>query len=160
MHLDEEEKQAVLTHLASQLDVDYARLLDLRLLQLMSAEEVKALDRTVVDIQLHTHRHRMPMDEAQFKQEIADNRQAIRSLVGDASWQGQHFCYPSGEYHAKHIPWLKQLGIRSATTCVPGFVSSSTPALLLPRFVDTMDNSESAFIVWLSGAGAWLPRRR
>jgi peptidoglycan/xylan/chitin deacetylase (PgdA/CDA1 family) len=159
-NLDEEQKQESLAELASRLNVDFTCLLNRRLLQIMNAEEVKSLDQTVVDIQLHTHRHRMPTDETQFKQEIDDNRRAIEAILGDTGWRGEHFCYPSGEYHAKVFPWLEQLEVKSATTCHPGLVSQSTPSLLLPRFVDTMNISESAFIAWLSGAGAWVPRKR
>src|SRR5439155_7751018 len=64
------EKNEVACRLAGLLDIDYARLLQKRILQLMTAQEMAELSRDGVDFQLHTHRHRMPKDESLFQKEI------------------------------------------------------------------------------------------
>ena len=51
-------KDAILTESAKRLRLDYATILEQRLLQLMTPEGVASLPRDLVDVQLHTLRHR------------------------------------------------------------------------------------------------------
>jgi hypothetical protein len=48
----------------------------------------------------------------------------------------------------------------SATTCDAGFATSSTEALLLPRFVDRDGLTPIEFEAWLTGAAAITGRKR
>jgi hypothetical protein len=57
------------------------------------------------------------------------------------------------------LPLLREQGVRSATTCVPGYVRATTDPLVAPRFVDTESMPEAALRGWLSGFAALLPRR-
>ena len=109
------------------------------------------------DIQLHTHRHRTPLDRELFLREIEDNRQSIQAMTG---LRASHFCYPSGVYDQRFLPWLEEAGIVSATTCETGFAARTSHPLLLPRFVDNAALSSIEFEGWLSGVSAALPRRR
>jgi hypothetical protein len=43
---------------------------------------------------------------------------------------------------------------------VPDIATAAAHPLLLPRFVDTTDQSDEAFEAWVSGAAALLPKRR
>jgi peptidoglycan/xylan/chitin deacetylase (PgdA/CDA1 family) len=147
--LRSDEKDGLLDEIAGQVGVDMADLRQRRVLHLMTPEKLKALDPKLIDIQLHTHRHRTPDHRELYRKEIADNVAAVREMVGEKPLQ--HFCYPSGIYQAEHLDWLKELGAESATTCEPGLASQQSDPLLLPRFVDTMFTSSTMFCSWLSG---------
>ena len=155
--LSSTDKDAVAAELARALGIDYARLRATRILQLMNHEEVEELARAGVDVQLHTHRHCSPRNEADYRKEIVDNRVSIRAKTGQSA---VHFCYPSGEYASSFLPWLSAEGVVSATTCNPGLASAGTDPLLLPRLVDHTGLSEVEFSAWLSGLASLLPHKR
>jgi len=131
--LNTTDKSTLAAGLARMLGVDYDRLLERRMLQIMSPEEAKHTFNAGTDLQLHTHRHRTPRDKTLFQREILDNRQYIENLTGQPP---VHFCYPSGDYSPEFFPWLSELGVVSATTCERGLAASDSQDLLLPRFLD------------------------
>lgn len=149
-------KDELLDRLAASLDVDSRFIRANRLLHLMNPAEVQALIRDGIDMQLHTHRHRMPTDRDGFFREIEDNRRFLAS-VGQSS--AKHFCYPSGIYGDRFLPWLTALGVQSATTCDTGLTNTRTRALLLPRLVDAQSLSDLEFEGWVHGVSHLLPRR-
>ena len=155
--LSAEAKDELLATLARKLDVDYDALLSTRTLQLLRPDEVKELAADGVDVQLHTHRHRTPENRELFLREIQDNRNSIQEMTGKSA---SHFCYPSGVYDPKFLPWLEEAGIRSATTCEFGLASRESNALLLPRLVDVSALSSIEFESWLTGVSVAIPRRR
>jgi peptidoglycan/xylan/chitin deacetylase (PgdA/CDA1 family) len=155
--LSAEEKTALAEMLARQLKVDYDALIEKRVMHLLATEEVTRLAADGADIQLHTHRHRAPLDRELFLREIEDNRRSIQAMTGSLA---SHFCYPSGVYDHRFLPWLREAGIVSATTCETGFASRSSNQLLLPRFLDSAALSSIEFEGWLTGVSAALPRRR
>lgn len=155
--LSAEEKDGLAASLARHLGVDYDALLAARLLHVLRPEEAGELAAAGVDVQLHPHRHRVPLDRALFLREIEDNRRHIREATGAAA---EHFCYPSGVYDPRHLPWLAEAGVRSATTCDLGLASRESHPLLLPRLLDASSLSDVEFEGWLAGAAAALPRRR
>ena len=152
-----EEKTAIAETLAKQLNLDYDALIEKRIMHLLTPEEVTRLAADGADIQLHTHRHRTPMDRELFLREIEDNRHSIQAMTGR---RPTHFCYPSGVYDHRFLPWLREGGIVSATTCEAGVASRSSNQLLLPRFLDNATLSSIEFESWLTGVSAALPRRR
>lgn len=154
------EKDNILNEVASRLQLDYADLIRRRVLQLMSADEVSRLPRDLIDVQLHTHRHRVPTEANAFEREIVDNRREIVSMTSAPAESVRHFCYPSGVTNPSFPGWLTRLGVRSATTCFPGIASKESDPLMLPRLIDTMNLSDVEFEGWLTGASAFLPRRR
>jgi len=151
------QKNELASRLAALLEIDYEALVAKRILQVMSPQEVALLAQQGVDFQLHTHRHRMPKDEALFRREIRDNRESLRR---SGLHQFVHFCYPSGAHDPKFLPWLVSEGVVSATTCDPGLASSKSNALLLPRLVDTTRRSLLEFESWLTGVGDLLVMHR
>ena len=151
------QKDEVVAQVASRLDFDYDDLIRRRLLLLMSPDQVAQLPKELIDVQLHTHRHRVPVNVEAFRREIVDNREAIATMTGNRD--ATHFCYPSGVTHSSFSPWLTDLGVRSATTCFPGIASPASDPLLLPRLIDTVNTSSLEFDSWLTGASAFLPRR-
>jgi peptidoglycan/xylan/chitin deacetylase (PgdA/CDA1 family) len=154
--LSAEEKNDLAARLANHLCVDYDELLAKRILHLMNPNEVAWVSSKGIDIQLHTHRHRTPDDPALFSREIRDNRRVIKEITNRHT---SHFCYPSGVCKPEFLPWLAEMGVRSATTCEPGLACSSTHALLLPRLVDSSCLLPEEFEGWLAGVSSMLPRR-
>ncbi len=155
--LSAEEKDAFAASLAAHLQVDYQGLIEQRTMHNLTADEVGKLADGGVDVQLHTHRHRTPLDRQLFLREIEDNRKSIQEMTGR---NPTHFCYPSGVYDLKFLPWLREAGVISATTCESGFASRSSNELLLPRFLDNATLSPIEFESWLTGVSAALPQRR
>jgi peptidoglycan/xylan/chitin deacetylase (PgdA/CDA1 family) len=147
------EKNELARDLARVLGVDYNALTNKRILQLMNAVEVAEIANAGIDVQLHTHRHRTPEDEALFRREIADNRRRIESFTRRSP---AHFCYPAGIYRKEFFPWLGTEGVLSATTCDAGLVNRQDNPLLLPRFVDTSRRTQAEFESWLSGLGSLI----
>lgn len=156
--LDVWEKDALVAEVARTLGVDYACIVERGMLQIMSSEVVRELPSDLVDVQLHTHRHRTPRDEALFTRELDDNAVRIRALRGDSA-PLEHFSYPRGDYYGEFRRWLRNRGVRYATTCVPGIAARSEDPLLLPRLVDSTTQSDLVFEAWASGLAALFPRR-
>jgi peptidoglycan/xylan/chitin deacetylase (PgdA/CDA1 family) len=151
-----EEKDELAARLANLLGVDYDAILRTRTLHLMMPEEVQNLATRGIDFELHTHRHRVPMEKAAFAREIDENRRVITAITGR---EPSHFCYPSGDYAPEFLPWLSELGVASAATCRPGLAARSSHPLLLPRLLDTSSLSQLEFEAWLSGLPSFFPRR-
>jgi peptidoglycan/xylan/chitin deacetylase (PgdA/CDA1 family) len=156
--LDAVAKDALVARVASKLGVSYDEIRASEVLQLMTPESVEALPRDLISVQLHTHRHRMPRTKALFRRELMENASRIREMRGSSA-ELNHFSYPSGEYRAELLPWLREFGVRYATTCVPGIAGPQDEPLLLPRFVDSCRHSLTTFEAWTSGFAEWLPRR-
>jgi hypothetical protein len=152
-----EQKDQMAASLAKRLGIDYQELRAKRILQLMNIDEVKELAAEGVDFQLHTHRHRAPLSEELFRQEIRDNRLRIVDAIGG---ERRHFCYPSGAYRPEFLGWLAKEEIVSATTCDTGFATPETNPLLLPRFVDTTGRTDLEFESWVGGIGHFLSTRK
>jgi peptidoglycan/xylan/chitin deacetylase (PgdA/CDA1 family) len=151
------DKDALLARLAGLLHVDYDDILRRRLLHLMSLSEAGELARRGIDLQLHTHRHRVSFDPAVFDREIRDNRERLRAVRAS---EPTHFCYPGGVSRPEFLPWLRGSNIASATTCEPGMASRRHDRLLLPRYIDTATHTDAEFRAWLTGIATLLPRRR
>jgi peptidoglycan/xylan/chitin deacetylase (PgdA/CDA1 family) len=152
-----EEKHEWLGRLARRLGLDWEDFLDGRLITLMHPEEVGALDPAIADVQLHTHRHRVPEEKDSFLREIADNRQALADCGLDP-YRLTQFCYPNGTHRATCLPWLAEAGVTSAVTTAPGLASRRHDPLLLPRFIDASTTSEVEFEGWASGLREVLRR--
>jgi len=152
-----EQKNDLLQLLCGNLQIDYAEFCDKRIMQLMNAEEVSKVASAGVDVQLHTHRHRVPLEERLFRREIEDNRHAITAAAAN---RATHFCYPSGEHNAQFFPWMQAEDVVSATTCETALSTPETNRFLLPRLVDTCSLSEVEFEGWLTGISHFLPQRK
>jgi peptidoglycan/xylan/chitin deacetylase (PgdA/CDA1 family) len=149
-------KDAAVRELAARIGLDYDAQRAKRVLTLLNPTEVSALATRGVDFQLHTHRHRTPVNPDAFAEEVTTNRERIVRMTGTAP---SHFCYPSGVWRSSYLPRLRSAGIRSATTCAAGLADRSSEPLLLPRVVDGEQVSDQEFEAWLTGPAAWLPRR-
>lgn len=156
-HLSAEAKDGLARQLSAQLGIDYERIIGERILHIMSPCEVRELAARGVDFQLHTHRHRTPADRNLFIKEIKANRESIHRMTGQSP---DHFCYPDGEFKPQFVGWLKEAGIRSATTCYPRLATPKTNVFALPRLIDTSKVSAVTFEGWICGVSSLLARRQ
>jgi len=156
-NLSGRQKDVLLAELAGHVGVDYEELCRKRLLHLMTEQEAAEVAAQGVDLQLHTHRHRVSLDETSFAREIRDNRSFLSRVSGGD--MARHFCYPDGFHVPRLTELLKSQDIVTATTCHSGLISRTTDRWLLPRMVDSCGVSENEFAMWLSGIAALLPRR-
>ena len=152
-----QEKDEIAAQLARLLKIDYDELKAKRILQLMNGRELQEIAAHGVDIQLHTHRHRTPDDEALFHKEILDNRSTIHALT---ALNPVHFCYPSGVYRPTFLPWLRKESVVSATTCDAGLAERESESQLQPRYVDHQSSTQLAIKCSNTGVGDILPERR
>ena len=119
------------------------------LARLMTPDELAAARSYGVDVQLHSHTHRMPVGRAaRLRREIRANRAALGPCASSAL---NHFCYPSGVHDPSALAVLAELGIESATTCEPGLADAGTHRLLLPRILDADDIPQIVFEAEMSG---------
>lgn len=152
------EKDALLRRVAAHLALSYDECFADGKFYIMSPDEVRALPRDLVEISLHTHRHRTPRDRALFAREITENARSVGAILGPTSGIVD-FCYPSGQYRGEFPGWLEELGVQSATTCVPGLATPASPRMLLPRLLDTTDTPDEVFEAWATGVAELFPRR-
>lgn len=150
------EKDDLLAQLAGRLDIDYEDLRRKRVLNLITPQEARELAARGVDLEYHTHRHRVYRSRERLFAELEDNRRRITTFT---SSEPRHFCYTSGFYLPEYPAYLKDYGMLSATTCRAGLCTARTNPLLLPRLVDTTGLPDLEFRAWLTGTADLLPRR-
>ena len=134
--------------LGQRLNVDYNAIVESRILSIMNPGEIAAMADEGIDIELHSHRHDLPLDREAALREIEENRSVLEPLAGRRL---VHFCYPSGFYREEHLPWLDEAGIASGTTCIRGLNYADTSRLELRRFLDGEDVSFIEFEAEISG---------
>lgn len=146
---NEEQREAISRSLGEQLGVDYAAIVDSRIMSLVTPDELTELEEMGIDIQLHTHRHRLPPgDSATCQLEIRENRDFIRRILDSNK---THLCYPSGEWDDRLWSCLEDEGVESATTCEAGLNTTATPPLRLYRILDQDDLAPIEFEAELFG---------
>lgn len=142
------EQRKIVRHLADALEVSWAAIEKERRFHLMSASEIGELANEGVDIQLHTHRHEWPSSRSSALNEIRENRAYLEPLVGRKL---SHFCYPSGSWSPRQLPFLREAGIESAVTCDAGGNDRSSNVLALSRFLDGQHISKTEFEAEVTG---------
>lgn len=153
-----EEVQNFVGNLATILGIDRMTFEQSDLFYMLNMQTIKAMHDSGVDIQLHTHRHNLGGNEKLgLAKELNENRESISKFIQNRLI---HFCYPSGIYSKKYLPWLAEYGIISATTCKPGLNYLTTPLLELNRFLDGENISAIEFEAELSGFSEILRRLR
>ena len=148
-------RHALSRALGAALGQDVEALTAQRLLSLMTPAELQdAASMPDIDIQLHTHRHRMgAMTRAEIEREITDNRASLARLLGR---EFTHFCYPSGNCDRVVWPFLQDLGVRTATTTVAGLTARGSDRFGLRRICISDQISDIEFEAELSGAAELL----
>lgn len=154
---DRSEQCRIVEAFGTALGVDYRALADSRLLGTATGDELREMVAMGMDVQLHTHRHFFPADPEIAAEEIAANRSALAGMTeGDLI----HFAYPRGEWSPEHWSLLRAAGIETATTCDTGLIYCDTPALALPRIVDSARVSRIEFEAEMSGFTELVRRLR
>ena len=146
--LDEQGRARLAYLLGRRLGVDYDEIVRSRILSIMTPGEIAAMIAKGIDIELHSHRHDLPLDREAALREIEQNRSILEPL---ADRRLVHFCYPSGFYREQQLPWLEEVGIESGTTCERGLNYEDTPRLRLKRFLDGDDVSFIEFEAEIAG---------
>lgn len=123
-HMGEQERVELCRELGRRLGVDYERLAAERRLSMLTPAEIRELSAMGVQIELHTHRHALPIEPEALHLEIEENRAILEAATGKHC---DHLCYPSGVYSEAQWPTLQALRVRSATTCEAGLNSVATP---------------------------------
>lgn len=144
-------RQDLLRKLAEELQFDFDKMINEKWFHLVDAAMISSMAEQGVDIQLHTHRHRISeRGQLSLEREIADNRHWLEPLV---SRPLEHFCYPSGIYEEAAWAPLAELNVRSATTTEPGLCRRDTPPYAIPRILDGEQVSDIEFEAELAGFG-------
>jgi predicted ATP-grasp superfamily ATP-dependent carboligase/peptidoglycan/xylan/chitin deacetylase (PgdA/CDA1 family) len=154
-HCHETGRHDLAQRLGERLGVDYADIERSRSLSLMTSEELSQLVGMGIDVQLHTHRHRLPLNEREARREVGECRSVLAPIVGKPL---KHFCYPNGLWSSRHWPWLADEGVETAMTCNPGLNYASTPRLALRRFLDGETISQVEFEAEMTGYAEVLRR--
>ena len=125
--------------------------LDSRRFDYVTHEELAAMPAQGCGIESHGHVHKYPKDKPlEFAEDL---RTCENVIVGLGFPKPRHYCYPSGAFSAEASPTLSKLGIRSATTCIPGLVDrvAGDRCHYLPRFLDGEDVHPLQFEAEMSG---------
>ena len=139
-------RQALAERLADEFGYDLMQ--HKNMFRFVDADEIKTLESNGIDIQLHTHRHRMLTGSRNdVENEITENATFLEQILAK---KFNHFCYPSGNYGDAH-KWLGDLDIRTATTVVNGLNYRDTPRHLLRRIMDSDVLTEIEFEAELCG---------
>lgn len=125
--------------------------LESRRFEYMNQQELLKLPAQGCSIELHGHIHNYPNGNAEaFKRDL---QQCTDTIVAAGLPRPGHYCYPSGNFDAAASAVLSDMGIRSATTCLPGLVKDANPTQrhYLPRFLDGESISMLEFQAEMSG---------
>ncbi len=147
-HLNYEERYVLTGKIAALLNVDFSSLDQTRVFHFLSAAEIGQLKNDGVDIQLHSYRHRWPLEKEAAIKELSDDREYLGPIVEKKL---NHFCYPSGFYSPSQFEYLRDAGIESATTCKSGLNYPHTHRFALNRFLDSEAIHQIEFEAEMSG---------
>lgn len=125
--------------------------LDNRRFDYLTAQELLGLADSECSIELHGHVHVYPKGDP--SRLVEDLRKCSEVISGMGLPTPRHYCYPSGSFDAEASSALSNLGIVSATTCIPGLVGKAQGARrhYLPRFLDGEDVHPLEFQGEMSG---------
>lgn len=149
-----------LCRLADSLGLDADDLgLQTRRFDYMSRDELLEIAGHLCAIELHGHEHHYPAGDPEAF--AADLDQCRSVIVGLGLPVPRHYCYPSGAFDAAAGATLDRFGVRSGTTCLPGFVRPVRDASrhhYLPRFLDGENIDMLVFEAEMSGFAGLLRR--
>jgi peptidoglycan/xylan/chitin deacetylase (PgdA/CDA1 family) len=113
------------------------QLVESRAFHLMTEEQIRQAAAAGMDVQLHTHTHRMhEFDAALIGAEIDRNRRELARITGRPSADLRHFCYPSGVHTRDIFEALRARTVVSATTTEFGLVDRLSERMALSRILD------------------------
>lgn len=138
--------------IAHRLGNDFDGLVRERIFDLMSESELQAAQASGVDIQLHTHTHRMhDFSPEKVLEELSENRRQLARMLKRPLQSFRHFCFPKGDFHPKVFDTLRRNGIQSATTTDTGLVKADDDHMQLNRILDCESMTQIEFEARLCG---------
>jgi peptidoglycan/xylan/chitin deacetylase (PgdA/CDA1 family) len=147
--LSEERVSRLVPLIVARLGFDYDAIAKSRQFSFMSYEEIADAARRGLDIQLHSHTHRLSLD---YPEQIAAEVELNRSrLAPHVSSPLRHFCFPGGFHSPRMFPYLEACAVASATTVDPGFVTKRSNPYALPRILDGENTTDLEFEAELCG---------
>ena len=150
---------ADLERFAAQLGVSAAELdLASRRFDFVRPDELLQMASQGWSIELHGHVHQYPVGRPdELKADLA-RCQAEIGKVGLP--MARHYCYPSGDHDADAHQLLRNLGVVSATTCIPGLLerADERQKFYLSRFLDGENIHPLEFESEMSGFADFLRR--
>lgn len=139
--------------LMDEYEVDLDTLLQERVWQYLTAEELRTLSDEGFDIQAHSHLHRtLP----EIPNAVYEDTRLCKELLEEALEKPvRDYCYPCGSWVRAAWGPLAAAGMRSAVTCQLGPNFAQTPPLALRRYIDSEGISQLEFESLVSGF-RWL----
>ena len=110
---------------------------------IMSWEELSAIDRGLITIGSHTYNHPIltSLSDAELESELRDSRAQLEKRLGR---QVEHFCYPNGTYDDRVVRRVQEQ-YRSAVTMRAGEVIAGCKLHTLPR---TASANNLSLLAW------------
>ena len=103
---DTRDQLTLLRKLAEVLEADWNPGHSRGLFHLMTMEQLEALPKQGMDLQLHTHRHRLPVgDPVAMQSELVENRAVLERITAGAL---QHFAIPAASFIPPNFPRSKR----------------------------------------------------
>jgi peptidoglycan/xylan/chitin deacetylase (PgdA/CDA1 family) len=128
--------------------VDLDDLLNARLFDFMTPDELRTFVKPGITLGLHTHSHPFEMTPEVLHSEIQQNFAELESII---KVDCAHFCYPSGNWSREMIPVLESHKLKSATTCDPGLNSIQANPFTLKRYLDSESTTSIELVAELYG---------
>lgn len=157
-HLSWEQRQELLPVISNALHLEPESTFQSGRFRIVDREQVRQLHERGIDVQLHTHRHRLPdVSFEALRDEVTQNKVLLDTWTGKSC---MHFCYPSGVYNHRQSEWLERIGILSSTTCDPGMNDTGAHPQRLRRILDRESWSDLEFDAAMSGVRRLFSRRQ
>ena len=123
-------------------------------LPILSAEEIKEMERGGIDFGVHTDTHPdlTAISPEMIRAEINLSKTKLENLIGK---EVTHFAYPYGKYTDEVRTMVKECGIKAACTTKPGLSNDRSDLFLLNRSGVFTNASINGFKTRLNGSFAW-----
>jgi len=155
------ERWAEVLRLADAFGVDLDELQSQRTFELMNPQELRDARAQGIDLQLHTHTHRLhDFSPALVQRELDVNRALLAQWLDGPADALKHLCYPSGEYDPAVFAPLRATGVVSAPTTEFGLNEADAEPLALKRILDCETLSDLELEARLSGFWSVASRLR
>lgn len=124
---------------------------------LMNASELRIWKAAGQEIGSHTREHinLLKADDAASREDIALGKSELEAVL---DLPVHHFCYPFGQYDARHVAMARALGFSTATTTQRSRCHPGLDLLQLPRV--PVLRSTSLPVFWLKIATGYEDRRK
>jgi len=139
--------------LAVAFEVDISEIIERRVWDYMTADEVRQMSEAGYSMQVHSHNHHHTSDILDtLEEDTKICRERVARLTGKPAID---YCYPSGTWCQRAGQILTEAGMRSAVSCTVGHNDPRTPIMALRRYIDSELFTQLEFEFVVSGL-KWL----